>query len=323
MATPDSRNQNAFTSAQARDYSVISIYGHADARSSSNEMELTVKFSDKFVGVYKIQIIGGRVESHFSALWDKTSSKYITQHLMNQRHISKALTRFLNFWQEQENKIKQSKGENASFFHEIPEFSLNVTCPQVEDDIRQHLEKEVPLVPKHWFERIKLPAQVSPLTLLLEVDRTVLSHRKIEGRISSYSPITRFGKKGRTTTVKYFVDESAFYQLAAMIKNGHHLLIVTQKDYPFSDIKILFQQFGIELRSESYINKRQMKPLSSIEYINAQSLTTNSLFLFPHEHWKDSGAATGVLCSYSYLHKDFRCYQMLSLETVVKHLSNN
>ncbi|MCL1076782.1 hypothetical protein D5R81_01480 [Parashewanella spongiae] len=116
------------------------------------------------------------------------------------------------------------------------------------------LEYQYPETKEEWLERAALfVSDINPpLTMILDLDETLLSLGKAYGRFNEEF-VTQNGR------LTFYYDYKALREVAAIQSKGHKILVMTHATYSYSEIKFLFYTVGIELKQAEYFNAPYFK----------------------------------------------------------------
>ncbi len=198
--------------------------------------------------------------------------------------------------------------KNGKFSLDEPCFVVDIKSLELETELRNALD---PKTPQKWLGMVKFPSLVvGKLTLLLEIDQTVLNFKVPYGRMNKRHMIKGLISRDRShrSTSDYFVDEFAFNQLKGMLGNGHRLYIITERNFPFSHIWPIFKFYGIELYKKAYMTRDKYEEQHfkcPIECINSHSFSTDTLYLVPATQKQNSQTASKVHSYSTYKHQRF------------------
>ncbi|MCL1078079.1 hypothetical protein D5R81_08620 [Parashewanella spongiae] len=195
---------------------------------------------------YLVQLEKGKLKSITTEVVAEASAQFFNEH--SEQKVRKMLDNYVSqilmYRVRQNNIVDAPKGSNLEF--EVSTCS-GATSTETTKDYAFHTSNKI------WLAKARLRVSESnpPLTLLLDLDETVIFYGSAHRRFNKAFKLLSEEHRGGTV---YF-DPKAMENLLAFQSNGHEIMIITQGGYLYSDIKMLFATQGIFIEDDAYYNK--------------------------------------------------------------------
>ncbi|MBE8167500.1 MAG: hypothetical protein HAW66_03930 [Shewanella sp.] len=203
--------------------------------------------SNIFVSPARSQIIPTREEAHENQYIFSQFSTYLSRKLSH-------------FHEGAEGKKEHVKNIIPAIESMIPQPVLPRRYV-VFDPIEQ--SQLIAMTSKKWVTQVRLPVQDGNpmMTLILDLDKTLLSYGKQVGRMKAFYQLKHHSCKDVA-----FYDPIALDDISLAQHRGHRVIVMTLANYNFFDIRNLLAERNIDLEFYNYYNRNNLNP----EIINAK-----------------------------------------------------